>query len=103
MQRRKVLLPEPDGPTMHITSRGATSRSMPRSTSRRPYDLWTASARTIGVAHQAIITYAGCSTEVGSTAASGGGMCEWNSIRRNRCSGVSGSWRADPRAKYRSR
>src|SRR5712691_10322644 len=48
MQRRNVLLPEPDGPIMHITSWGATSRSMPRSTSSRPKLLCTASALTIG-------------------------------------------------------
>ncbi len=49
MQRRKVLFPEPEGPMMHITSRGATSMSMPRSTSLRPKLLCTASARTMGV------------------------------------------------------
>src|SRR3989442_10437246 len=48
MQRRNVLLPEPEGPIMHMTSRGATSRSMPRKTSSRPKFLWTASALTIG-------------------------------------------------------
>ena len=36
MQRRKVLLPEPDGPIRHSTSPGATSRSIPFSTSSRP-------------------------------------------------------------------
>src|SRR5487761_1436573 len=50
MQRRNVLLPEPVGPMMHITSFGKTSRSMPRSTSKRPKLLCTASALTIGVA-----------------------------------------------------
>src|SRR5260370_28825525 len=48
MHRRNVLLPEPDGPTMHITSLGDTSRSMPRSRSRRPKLSCTASALTIG-------------------------------------------------------
>src|SRR6266550_4270180 len=48
MQRRKVLLPEPDGPIMHMTSLGETSRSIPRRTSSRPKLLWTASALTIG-------------------------------------------------------
>src|SRR5713101_6809914 len=50
MQRRNVLLPEPEGPIMHITSPGETSRSMPRSTSSRPKLLCTASALTMGVA-----------------------------------------------------
>src|SRR5207247_4996363 len=48
MQRRNVLLPEPDGPIMHMTSLGKTSRSMPRRTSSRPKFLWTPSALTIG-------------------------------------------------------
>src|SRR5271155_2281008 len=48
MQRRKVDLPEPDGPRMHITSPRPTSRLMPLSTSRRPKYLCTPSARTIG-------------------------------------------------------
>ena len=48
MQRRKVLLPDPDGPIRHITSFGATCMVMPRSTSRRPKLLWTACASTIG-------------------------------------------------------
>src|SRR5260370_41279997 len=48
MQRRNVLLPEPDGPIMHMTSFGCTSRSMPRNTSRRPKLLFTASAFTMG-------------------------------------------------------
>ncbi len=34
MQRRKVLLPAPEGPMMKITSRGCTSRSTPLITSR---------------------------------------------------------------------
>ncbi len=49
MQRRNVLLPEPDGPSRHITSPGWTDRSMPLSTSSLPKDLWTASALTMGV------------------------------------------------------
>src|ERR1035438_10897146 len=48
MQRRNVLLPEPEGPMMHITSFGATSRLIPRSTSWRPKLLWPAAARLIG-------------------------------------------------------
>src|SRR5437588_6477066 len=48
MQRKNVLFPDPDGPIMHITSRGCTSRLMPRSTSRRPKFLCTASAFTMG-------------------------------------------------------
>ncbi len=52
MQRRNVDLPEPDGPSRHITSPGCTSSVMPFSTSRRPKRLCTASALTIGVAHR---------------------------------------------------
>src|ERR1035441_4199004 len=48
MQRRKVLLPEPEGPMRQRTSPGLTTRSMPLRTSRRPKDLWTWVARTIG-------------------------------------------------------
>src|SRR5207302_7278028 len=48
MQRRNVLLPDPDGPIRHSTSLGATSRSIPRSTSSRPNRLCTASAFTMG-------------------------------------------------------
>src|SRR5664279_6371683 len=48
MQRRKVLLPDPEGPMRQRTSPGLTTRSIPRSTSRRPNDLWTWVARTIG-------------------------------------------------------
>ena len=48
MQRRNVDLPEPDGPSMHITSPRLTSRSIPFSTSRRPKRLCTPSALTIG-------------------------------------------------------
>src|SRR5690349_2346866 len=47
-QRRNVDLPEPDGPSMHITSPGWTSSVTPCSTSRRPKRLWTPSALTIG-------------------------------------------------------
>src|SRR5258707_12766201 len=54
MQRRNVLLPEPEGPIMHMTSLGATSRSMPRRTSRRPKLLCTASALTIGMAPMSV-------------------------------------------------
>ena len=54
MQRSKVVLPEPLGPTMTTTSPGATRRSMPWSTSNLPKNLctsWTTtlpSARFIG-------------------------------------------------------
>ena len=48
MQRRNVDLPDPDGPITHITSPGATSRSMPLSTLSWPNDLQTLSAFTIG-------------------------------------------------------
>src|SRR5262245_20610922 len=47
MQRTKVLLPEPDGPTMHSTSPLRTSRSIPRRTSLAPKCLRTPSARTM--------------------------------------------------------
>src|ERR1700732_434517 len=56
MQRRKVLWPEPDGPIMHMTSFGATSRSMPRRTSSRPKLLCTASALTMGVEFMASVS-----------------------------------------------
>ena len=49
MQRRNVDLPEPEGPSMHITSPRPTVSEMPFSTSRRPKRLWTPSARTIGL------------------------------------------------------
>src|SRR6267378_3852140 len=55
MQRRKVLLPEPEGPIMHMTSFGETSRSMPRRTSSRPKLLWTSSALTIGVTLMSVV------------------------------------------------
>src|SRR5680860_1870040 len=35
-QRRKVLLPDPDGPITHSTSPSATAQSMPLSTSNFP-------------------------------------------------------------------
>ena len=47
MQRRKVDFPDPDGPSMHMTLAGATSREIPFSTSKRPNRLWTLSAFTI--------------------------------------------------------
>src|SRR5579863_113148 len=47
MQRKNVLLPEPDGPMMHSTSPWATSSVMPLSASNSPYDLRTPEARTI--------------------------------------------------------
>src|SRR5918996_5173352 len=36
MQRKSVLLPDPEGPMMQTTSEARTSRSMPRSTSAFP-------------------------------------------------------------------
>src|SRR5436309_3428578 len=48
MQRRKVDLPEPEGPSSTTTELGCTCMSMPLSTSRWPKLLWTASALTIG-------------------------------------------------------
>ena len=60
MQRRKVDLPEPEGPRMQTTSPGCTSSSMPFSTSRRPKRLWTLSALTIG---SLIESAAACETE----------------------------------------
>src|SRR5262245_18897425 len=48
MQRRNVDLPEPDGPMMQVTSPGWTSSDTPLRTSRRPKDLCTPSALTIG-------------------------------------------------------
>src|SRR6266849_466104 len=43
MHRRKVLLPDPDGPMRMITSPGRTRRLMPFRTSRSPNDLWRSS------------------------------------------------------------
>src|SRR5258708_3021459 len=48
MQRRNVDFPEPDGPRTTTTSPGATSRSMPLSTSSRSKDLCTLRALTKG-------------------------------------------------------
>ena len=48
MQRRKVDLPEPDGPMMQATSPGCTTMSTPRSTSVEPKLLCTPSASTMG-------------------------------------------------------
>ena len=48
MQRRNVDLPEPEGPSRHITSPADTSSVIPLSTSLRPKRLWTPSAFTIG-------------------------------------------------------
>ena len=45
-QRRSVDFPDPDAPMRQMTSWGATDRSIPRSTSRAPKDLWTFSSRT---------------------------------------------------------
>ena len=50
MQRRNVDLPEPDGPSRHITSRAATWSVIPFRTSLRPKRLCTPSAFTIGAA-----------------------------------------------------
>src|SRR6202165_4717572 len=55
MQRRKVLFPDPDGPIMHMTSFGWTSRSMPCSTSSRPKLLCTASALTMGLVFMSLM------------------------------------------------
>src|SRR5438105_3784494 len=52
MQRRNVLLPEPEGPIMHMTSFWETSSSIPRNTSSRPKLLCTASALTIGAPYK---------------------------------------------------
>ena len=43
-QRSSVDLPEPEAPIRQTTSCSATSRSMPRSTSTLPKDLWTSSS-----------------------------------------------------------
>src|SRR4051794_40254574 len=48
MHRMNVDFPEPDGPMMHSTSPGWTSRVMPLSTSTGPNVLRTSSARTSG-------------------------------------------------------
>ena len=56
MQRRKVDLPDPDGPMMHTTSPAGTVREMPLSASWLPNDLQTSAARTIGSAEVAAVT-----------------------------------------------
>src|SRR6266487_748128 len=48
MQRRKVDLPEPDGPMMQTVSPRRTSSTIPFSTSSRPNRLWTSVARRTG-------------------------------------------------------
>ena len=50
MQRRNVLLPEPDGPSSETTSPVSTERSMLLSTSLSPKTLRTRLASTIGCA-----------------------------------------------------
>ncbi|CAM5612673.1 hypothetical protein SCALM49S_09218 [Streptomyces californicus] len=60
MHRRKVDLPEPDGPMRQNTSRGATSRSMPLRMWAAPKDLWTPSAFTMGVVMRRHLRRAGC-------------------------------------------
>ncbi len=45
-QRSSVDLPEPEAPIMQTTSCSATARSIPRSTSFRPNDLWTSWSST---------------------------------------------------------
>src|SRR6185503_845817 len=47
MQRRKVLLPEPDAPRIEITSCSLAVREMPRSTSTVPKDLWMSSTTSV--------------------------------------------------------
>src|SRR5690242_20119803 len=49
MQRRNVVLPEPDGPSRHTTSRLLTSRSMPLRTSVPWNALCTLTACTSGI------------------------------------------------------
>ena len=46
MQRSSVDLPHPDAPMRQTTSCSATSRSIPRRTSRSPNDLWRPSMRS---------------------------------------------------------
>src|SRR6218665_2338183 len=48
MQRRKVLLPEPDGPMTHSTSPAGISTVMPLSAWNAPKLLHTSTARTMG-------------------------------------------------------
>src|ERR1700749_1292055 len=59
MQRRNVDLPDPDGPSRHITSPRLTSRLMPLRTSRRPKRLWTPSALTMSSAIRSHLSPAG--------------------------------------------
>src|SRR3977135_1470751 len=47
MQRRNVLLPEPDGPTTHITSPLSIASEMPASAVNLPKRLTTSAATTI--------------------------------------------------------
>src|SRR2546421_1575015 len=70
MHRKKVLLPEPDGPIRQSTSFGDTSRSMSLSTSSRPKLFCTASA----------LTMAGLLTL--TVLAAGHGRCRWRQLRR---------------------
>src|SRR2546421_493628 len=82
MQRRKVLFPDPDGPIMHMTSRGETSRSIPRRTSSRPKLLCTASALTIGALLNSTML------------AARRGRCGRRHLRRGRWDGVEGKQHA---------
>src|SRR5690349_8648525 len=56
MQRRNVDLPDPEGPSRHMTSLRWTSSVMPFSTSSRPKRLWTASALTMGWAGSEVMS-----------------------------------------------
>ena len=49
MQRRRVDLPPPEGPSSTKVCRGKTSKSMPFRTSSLPNDFHTCSAFTMGV------------------------------------------------------
>ena len=49
MQRRKVLLPDPEGPIMTTTSPRSIVKSTPLRTSLRPNFLCTLSAMTMGL------------------------------------------------------
>src|SRR5438309_1023639 len=64
MQRRNVDLPEPDGPSRQNTSFGASSRSMPLSTSTCPNDLWTFSAFTIAPLFIAVLRSLSARTQI---------------------------------------
>ena len=48
MHRRKVDFPDPEGPIKQVTWPGITTRSIPESTSKLPYDFLTPSATNIG-------------------------------------------------------